>query len=414
MTAMPLPALTLKELRPRAKAELTQDILPFWCRHAFDPSTGRMVGLVANDLRRFDDVPRHAVICARLLWTCAAAARYESRPEWLALGRRALALLSGPFWDARHGGIFWNIDGDGRVVSDRKQTYAQAFAIYGLAEWHAATGDATALAQARTLYALVEQHAAEPKHGGYIEARSAPWGDLVDMRLSDRDLNAPKSMNTLLHVLEAYTTLLRVWPDPGLRGRLHTLLEVMLDHVVTASPHTCCQLFFDLNWRSLSQGISYGHDIEASWLLWEAAEVVGDAALLARTRRVSLDMAAGVLDHGCDADGSIFYDGTPVGVVNSEKHWWPQAEAVVGFLNARALGGGAEYETAAVRAWQFIEDHVIDRQYGEWFARLNRAGRPLPDYPAEVDSCKIGPWKCPYHNARACLEVMRRVPAPAL
>ena len=203
-------SLALSELRRRAEAELTQDILPFWVRHAFDPATGRLAGIVTNDLRRFDDVPRHVVICARLLWTYAAATRLDPRPEWLETGRRALALLTGPFWDARHGGVFWSLDRDARVLSDRKQIYAQAFAIYGLAEWHAATGDASALARARALFELVEQHAAEPKHGGYLEARSASWSELADLRLSERDLNAPKSMNTLLHLLEAYTTLFRV------------------------------------------------------------------------------------------------------------------------------------------------------------------------------------------------------------
>jgi mannobiose 2-epimerase len=411
MTGMQQPELSLSELRRRAEAELTQDILPFWRRHAFDPVTGRLSGVVANDLRRFDDVPRHAVLCARLLWTYAAAARRDPRPEWLEMGRRALALLTGPFWDSRHGGVFWSLDAAGRVQSDRKQIYAQAFAIYGLAEWYAATGDEAALKRARDLFALVEEHAAEPKHGGYIEARGAAWEELADQRLSDKDLNAPKSMNTLLHLLEAYTTLLRQWPDAGLRRQLQELLMVMLDHVVTTTPYTCCQLFFDLDWRSLSPKISYGHDIEASWLLWDAAEALGDAALLARTRPVSLDMAAGVLAHGCDTDGSIFYDGEPGRVLKTDKHWWPQAEAVIGFLNAYALSGNAEYETAAIRAWQFIEDHVIDRQHGEWFAELDRSGRPLPDYPQHADSGKIGPWKCPYHNARACLEVLRRVPA---
>ena len=307
--------------------------------------------------------------------------------------------------------VYWSLDRDGRVDSDRKQTYAQAFAIYGLAEWYAATGDAAALDRARTLFALVEQHAADSELGGYFEARSAPWGELADVRLSDKDLNAPKSMNTILHLLEAYTTLYRSWPDAGLRGRLQELLRVMLDRVVTNSPYTCCRLFFDREWRPQSPGISYGHDIEASWLLWEAAEALGDAALRDRTRRVALDLAAEVLAHGCDRDGSIFYNGTAAGVVDTDKHWWPQAEAVVGFLNAHALGGGPEYRTAALRAWQFIEDHVIDREHGEWFSQLDRTGRPLPDYPANAESCKIGPWKCPYHNARACLEILRRVPA---
>ena len=411
MAGMQQPVNSLAELRCRAEAELTQDILPFWRQHAFDPATGRLSGVVTNDLRRFDDVPRHAVLCARLLWTFAAAARRDPRPEWLEMGRRALALLMGPFWDSRHGGVFWSIDAAGRVQSDRKQIYAQAFAIYGLAEWSAATGDTTALERAKTLFALVEKHAAEPQFGGYIEARGGAWEELADQRLSDKDLNAPKSMYTLLHLLEAYTTLLRHWPDAGLRGRLRELLIVMLDRVVTTTPYTCCRLFFDLDWRSLSSKISYGHDIEASWLLWDAAEALGDPALLARTRQVSLDMAAGVLAHGCDTDGSIFYDGEPGRVVKADKHWWPQAEAVIGFLNAYALSDDAAYQTAAIRAWQFIEDHVIDRQHGEWFAELDRSGRPLPDYPEHADSCKVGPWKCPYHNARACLEVMRRVPA---
>ena len=413
LPGMRRPILALPELRRRAEAELVQDILPFWVRHAFDPATGYLTGVLTNDLRRIDDVPRHVVICGRLLWTYGAAVRYEPRPEWLETGRRAFALLTGPFWDAQHGGVYWSLDHDGRVLSDRKQIYAQAFAIYGLAEWHAATGDAAALARARALFELVEQHAAEPKHGGYLEARSASWDGLADQRLSARDLNAPKSMNTLLHVLEAYTTLLRVWPDPGLRNRLKALLTDMLDHVVTTTPHTRCELFFDMEWRPLSPTISYGHDIEASWLLWEAAEALGDPALCVRTRRVALDMATGVLAHGCDTDGSIFYEGRADGVVNAEKHWWPQAEAVVGFLNAHALDGSEAWLEAAGRVWQFIENHVIDRKHGEWFAELDRSGHPVPDYPERAGSCKIGPWKCPYHNARACLEIMRRVPASA-
>ncbi|MDD2765801.1 MAG: AGE family epimerase/isomerase, partial [Opitutaceae bacterium] len=240
--------LSLAELRRRAEMELTEDILPFWVRHAFDPTTGRLAGVVTNDLRRFDDAPRHAVICARMLWTFAAAARRDPRPEWLETGRRTLALLTGPFWDARQGGVFWSLDAAGRALADRKQVYAQAFAIYGLAEWYAATGDAAALARARTLYELVEQHAADPQQGGYLEARSAAWGELADMRLSDKDLNAPKSMNTLLHVLEAYTTLFRNWPDAGLRRRLQELLIVMLDHVDTTEPHSCCRLISKRDW----------------------------------------------------------------------------------------------------------------------------------------------------------------------
>ena len=406
-------AVAWSHLHRRARAELTQNILPFWARHAFGPPNGRLAGVVTNDLRRFDEVPRHVVLCARILWTFAAATRLEARPEWREIAQRAFDLLTESFWDRRHGGVYWSLEADGRVHSDRKQIYAQAFAIYSFAEWHAATGDPGVLVWAKTLYDLVERHASEPKYGGYLEARSGAWAELADLRLSAKDLNAPKSMNTLLHLLEAYTTLFRVWPDAGLRLRLRALLEAMLEHVVTARPYTHCQLFFDLEWKSLSPVISYGHDIEASWLLWDAAEALGDAALLARTRAVALDMAAGVLAHGRDADGSIFYEGDQERVVKTDKHWWPQAEAVVGFLNAHAFGGDKVYVEAAERTWQFIEDHVVDREHGEWFAELDRSGRPLPDYPQHDGSCKIGPWKCPYHNARACMEVMRRVPPPA-
>jgi len=406
---MTAPLNPLDGLRRRAERELKEDILPFWTRQAFDPATGYLVGVVSNDLRRFDDGPRHAVIGGRLLWTFAAAVRSEPRPEWQEMGRRAYALLTERFWDKLQGGVFWSLDATGRVLSDRKQIYAQAFAIYGLAEWYAATGEAAALDHARALFELIERHAAEPQSGGYLEARSRSWGELADMRLSDKDLNAPKSMNTLLHVLEAYTTLLRHWPDARLRSRLRDLLVVMLERVVTDMPYPHCKLFFDLEWRSLTPGISFGHDIEASWLLWEAAEALGDPGLLARTRAVALDLAAGVLAHGCDTDGSILYEQRADGSIRSDKHWWPQAEAVVGFLNAHALGRQPEYAAAAMRAWQFIEDRVIDREHGEWFAELDRSGRPLPDYPEHPDNCKIGPWKCPYHNARSCLEVMRRV-----
>jgi len=401
--------ISLLELRRRAEAELTQDILPFWAKRGFDPTTGRLAGVVTNDLRTFDEVPRHVVLCARVLWAFAAAAGRDPRPEWIAVGRKALALLTGPFWDVRNGGVFWSLKPDGSIDSARKQVYAQAFAIYGLAEWHAATGENDALARARSLYEMIERWAAEPRHGGYLEALGASWEPLADMRLSDKDLNAPKSMNTLLHILEAYTALLRVWPDEGLRARLRTLLEVMLSRVVTTEPHTHCQLFFDMEWRSLSSHISYGHDIEASWLLWEAAGVAKDPALMARTREVAIAMAAGVLEHGRDADGSIFYEGEPGRLLKPEKHWWPQAEAIVGFLNAWALTDNPSYAVAAMRAWEFIDGHVIDRKHGEWFSELDRSGKPLPDYPEHPDSCKVGPWKCPYHNARACLEILRRL-----
>ncbi len=399
----------LARLRAAAAIELRTDILPFWERYAF-VGDDWIVGEVGDDLTIRDDVPRHSVIVARVLWTFAAAARAEThrgrRERWIVAGRRAYRILTGPCWDGASGGVFWSLRPDRTPLSDRKQVYAQAFTIYGLVEWHVATRERAPLERAMALFDAIEEHSRDRQHGGYLEAHSRAWGALKDTRLSERDLKVPKSMNTNLHVLEAYTTLAQVTRDRRVLGALSDLLAVCLDHIVVAEPWPHCALFFNMDWRSLTPNISWGHDIEASWLLWEAAKVVGDEALTARTREATLGLADAVLAHGVDPDGSVLYEGTPTQILEPEKHWWPQAEGVVGWLNAYGLTGDERYRDAALAAWEFIEAHVIDRQHGEWFSVLSREGGRLPKHPA---SKKMGPWKCPYHGARACLEIMRRV-----
>jgi mannobiose 2-epimerase len=402
------PPATLADLRRLAERELLGDILPFWSRHAFDPRTGNLVGMVTNDLRTYDNGPRHAVLCSRVLWAFAAGAQVDPAGAWLVSGRKAFTLLDTSFWDQKNGGVYWSIDAAGQPLSDRKQVYAQAFAIYGLTEWYAATGEKPALARAQEIFHLLEKHARDRSAGGYTEALSREWNRVDDMRLSPGDLNAPKSMNTMLHVLEAYTRLARVSPDPELHSALKALLTVFIERIYTDAPFPHLALFFDLKWRSLNDVISYGHDIEASWLLGEAAEVVGDPALSERVKTVALRLARSVLDHGVDRrNGSVFYEGGPEGVNDSSKSWWVQAEAVVGFLNAWQTSGDETYQRAALRTWGYIEANVIDRKNGEWFSTLSRGG-PGGDYP--TGGVKIGPWKCPYHNARATIEVMRRIP----
>lgn len=399
------------ELRRAARAELTENILPYWARNGFDTRTGGLAGVVLNDGQRVDDVPRHVVIVARVLWTFAAALRQlGEEPVWRRAAERAREQLLGPFWDGRHGGVFWNIDAAGRVVSDRKQGYAQAFAIYGLAEWHVAAGDGEALARAQELFELVDRHLHDPDSGGYLEAGAADWRELRDLRLSEVEPNVPKTMNSLLHLLEAFTTLLHVWPDARVRARLTELVGLFLDRIRDEDPWPHCRLFFERNWRAMGRTISFGHDIETSWLLGAAADALGDPALTARVREVAQGLAAAVLAHGVDADGGIFYEAESGQVTNSDKHWWPQAEAVVGFLEAHALGGEPRYLDAALRTWRFIEERLIDRRYGEWLPAVDRVGRPKPAYPEFSNGYKIGPWKCPYHNGRACLEILRRVP----
>jgi cellobiose epimerase len=297
--AMTMPSISLTDLRQKVEADLTGNILPFWARRGFKPS-GNLVGIITHDLRSYDDVPRHAVLCARVLWTFAEAQKLVPNPKWLEAGRKALHLITGPFWDDENGGVYWNLNPDLSPLSDRKQVYAQAFTIYGLVSWYEATGETAALDRAKALFESLEGHARDRERGGYTEALSRTWGRLEDMRLSLRDLNSPKSYNTLLHVLEAYTVLARVWPDARVQEALKTLLQVCLDRIVYEKPFPHCELFFTEDWKSLVSKVSYGHDIEASWLFWEAAVVVNDATLLERTKKVALDLADEVLSQGAE------------------------------------------------------------------------------------------------------------------
>ncbi len=393
----------------RFRKELTGNILPFWIRHTVDRENGGFYGKVSCDLTVQKDAPRASVINSRILWTFSAAYRVLGDPEYREIADWAYRYILDRFWDREHGGVYWMLDYQGNPVSDRKQIYAQAFAVYALAEYYRATGDAGILARAQELFRLIEEHSSEPVCGGYVEACSRDWGALADLRLSEKDLNSPKSMNTHLHVMEAYTNLLRVWKDPGLAARQKALLDVTTDHIVdNATGHF--RLFFDNEWNSLSDHISFGHDIEGSWLIFEAAEVLGDPELFARARRLAVEMAFSVHEQGLDKDGSLFYEANSRGeFVDPNKHWWAQAEAVVGFYNAWQLSRDERFLEASRRAWDYIEERVVDHVHGEWHAKLSPAGVPYTEKDDPNDACLVGPWKCPYHNARVCLEMMERL-----
>ncbi len=215
-------------------------------------------------------------------------------------------------------------------------------------------------------------------------------------------MDEKKSMNTHLHVLEAYATLLKAWDDEQLRGRLRELIRLFLDHVIDRKAHHFI-MFFDEDWTPKSDHISYGHDIEGSWLLCEAAEILGDSALLREVQEEAVKMAQAVHDEAIDADGGLLYEANRTGMIDTDKHWWPQAEAVVGFLNAYELSGKEHFQTAAERAWDFIDKYIVDHKHGEWFWKVSREHVP------SNDQYKVDPWKCPYHNSRMCFEVMARL-----
>src|SRR5450755_797434 len=395
------------EWAERFRTELTGNILPFWMRHTVDRENGGFHGAIDCDLRVDRQAPRASVINSRILWTFSAAARvlgdrtYRETAEW------SYRYIVDKFWDREFGGVYWLLDYRGNPISDRKQIYAQAFAAYGMAEYFRISGRVESLEYAKQLYRLIEEQSGEPEFGGYLEARARDWAALDDRRLSDKDLNSPKSMNTHLHVLEAYTNLLRVWDDPGLHGNLQRLVEVTMNHIVDRGGRHL-NMFFDNQWKSLTDHVSFGHDIEGSWLILEAAEALGDAALVHRARDLAVRMAQAVYEEGLDTDGSIFYEASHGRLVDPNKHWWAQAEAVVGFYNAWQVSGEEHFRAAAWRAWEYIEDKIVDKIHGEWHAKLKPDGAPWKA-EEDADACLVGAWKCPYHNGRVCLEMMSRL-----
>ena len=396
----------LQTLRKAVSGELEGNILPYWLETVRVRDGWGHHGWIGMDGRVKMDSPRGGVLYARILWAYSASARALGRADLVEAARAAYRDLADHFHDREHGGFYWMLDAKGNVIDDRKQIYAQAFAVYGLSEYAALTGDAGALTLARETFDLVCRHAIDPAHGGYLEARDRQWGPTRDNRLSSRDMNAPKSMNTHLHVLEAWTCLYRVDPSPVVREALTAVYDWMRTHVVDDA-ESRMQLFFSMDWTKESTTTSFGHDIEGSWLLHEAAEVLGEPGRIADVRELAVRMASEVLDKGLDREYGGLFNEIADGHLETEKIWWVQAEALVGFFNAWQISGEDRFLDAALNIWQFIDRHVVDHEGGEWFWETDRKGRPVPRRP------KVEPWKCPYHNARACLEMMHRLDAHA-
>jgi mannobiose 2-epimerase len=389
-------------LRKQLEEELGENILKFWLEKSPDNVNGGFYGYISNDLRADAEHDRSSVLNCRILWTFSAAYRLYGDKKYLDLAARAYDYITSRFIDSVYSGVYWMLDCKGNAVNPKKQIYAAAFAIYGLTEYYMAAGNEESLSHAVKLFEALEANAHDDVDKGYVEALARDWTQLEDMSLSIRDMNAAKSMNTHLHILEAYTNLLRVWDSELLRSRLKELIKVFTDYIID-SKTAAFKLFFDMDWSCKSVADSYGHDIEGSWLIHEAAEVLGDAELLAKIRGLSVRMAAWVYENGYDHEyGGIFNERGEGRKLDDDKDWWPQAEAVVGFYNAYRLSGEARYLEAALKTWNFIRSHIVDKVNGEWFWGVSRDGS------AVRGDEKAGPWKCPYHNSRMCFEIIRR------
>lgn len=400
-------------LRERIERELRGDILPFWLKYAVDDEFGGFRGQIANDLTIDRRAHKGLILNARILWTFSKAYKVYGEEVYLRTARRAYDYLLRYFWDREFGGVYWMVDHVGNPVETKKRIYGQAFTVYALAEYAAASAKAApgnekeALGKAFALQRIIEDVSRDGSNGGYFETYERDWKLASEQRLSQVDMDEKKSMNTHLHLLEAYANLLRVSIDEGLRTRLRELLRIFLDHIVDPETHHF-RMFFDEAWHDRSDRFSYGHDIEGSWLICEAAEVLGDRAILEEARKAAVQMAQAVYEQGVDKDGGLLYEGTKKEIVDSDKHWWPQAEAVVGFHNAYELSGKGYFLKASEKSWEFIEEYIVDRERGEWYWLVSREGKP------SNDKYKVDPWKCPYHNSRVCFEMMERLDRKAL
>jgi mannobiose 2-epimerase len=392
----------VQELRRKVEAELLSNILPFWLKYAIDDVCGGFRGQISNDLTVDPRAAKGLILNARILWTFSKAFNVYGNPVYLDAARRAYEYLVRFFRDSEFGGYYWMVDFEGRPIDTKKRIYGQAFVVYALAEYYQATDDAEILARALRLVEKIEAAGHDGEHGGYFETYERDWTLAQDQRLSDVDMDEKKSMNTHLHLMEAYATLLRVREDSTVRLRLRELVEIFLARILHPLTHHFI-LFFDEEWRPRSEKVSFGHDIEGSWLLCEAAEVLGDKAVLKRVREAAVKMAQAVFEQGLDTDGGLLYEADPTGIVDTDKHWWPQAEAVVGFFNTYQLSGRQHFFDAAERSWAFIDKYIVDHEHGEWFWLVSGLGVP------SAKQFKVDPWKCPYHNSRACFEVMARV-----
>lgn len=389
--------LTLKrELRE----ELTGNILPFWMKRAVDNQSGGFLGHVDFYGNPDPLANKGGILNARILWTFSASYRVIQNPEYLEYANRAFRFVVDKFYDKEFGGTFWELDYLGRPVQTKKQIYALAFTIYGLVEYYRVNRNEEALDLAKALFNDIEVHSFDKDKNGYFEAFTREWEPIEDLRLSAKDQNESKTMNTHLHILEAYTNLYRVWKDDLLKSQLENLIRLFVDHFINENGHL--NLFFDDDWTLKSDLVSFGHDIECSWLLQEAAEVLGNGELIETSKELATKIAAQNM-RGLDTDGGLFYEYFPSGNRwDYDKHWWPQGEAVVGYFNAYQVSGDETFLNKAIGSWRFIQKYLVDKENGEWHWSVNREGETQPN------EAKAGFWKCPYHNSRACLEIIER------
>jgi len=393
--------IQLNELKSEVNKNLIDNILPYWIKNMVDPKNGGFYGRIDFQEERYPNDEKGGILNARILWTFSSAYRITKDTSYLTVAKRAKDYILGHFVDKLYGGTYRSVDSKGEPYDLRKQTYSQSFFIYALSEYYSATKDKESLDAAKEIYNSLEKYAVDPKSDGYFEVFDRQWNRTNERLIGEKSLKDVKTMNTHLHLMEAYANLYRQWPDPKVGERLKNLILIFTNKII--DPQTFhLRVFLDGNWKSTSTIHSYGHDIEASWLLVEAAQILGDQTLLNKCERISLKIADAASE-GLQPDGSLISEKDySSGEVNSSRDWWPQAEAIVGLINAFELSGEDKYLNKAIKCWEYTNKYMVDHKSGEWFNAVSATG-------TVSKGDKAGFWKCPYHNSRMCMEVMERV-----
>ncbi len=377
--------------------ELTQSILPFWTK-LNDLDNGGYYGRVSGKNIPVKDSPKGVTMHAHLLWLFSAAYGRIKDQGYLNQAMRTYEYLVGHFLDEEFGGFLWEITYDGRVLHSEKWTYAQAATILGLTEYFKISDDRQALTLCIDTFHAIEAYTFDKKYNGYLEGLDRHWGASSDVNKSNN--HTLKTLRTHLHLLEAYTNLYRIWPHAKVRDQLENLTKLIIRRFVVKSGHL--GLNFDASWNLISRSVSFGHDIEASWLIQEAAMLLAKEDLILLTEKVANGLTTAALK-GQDADGGFSDEKKEDVNTGGHKHWWSQAEALVGLVSAWKLTSDDFYFHKAQKTWTFINNYLIDEQNGEWYPEVG------PDHKPILTEDKAGTTKAGYHNGRAMMEMMDRL-----
>ena len=391
----------LQQIEKEISEDLTENLLPYWSTKMIDTVNGGFYGRVDANEKVYPDADKGGILNARILWTFSSAYRVLNDSSYLRLATYAKDYILTYFIDKEYGGGYRTVKPNGEPSDTRKHTLTESYFIYALAEYYRATGDQEALEKAIEIFEIVEKYALDKESNGYFEVFTRDWKRSPDLLLNERSPKDEKTMITHLHLVEAYANLYRVWPEERMEERLRNIVELFNDKIVDKNTFHLIY-FLDRNWNATTAIDSYGHDIEASWLIDEAASLLKDPELSVNVRNLSIKIADAAAE-GLQEDGSMLTEkDNETGHIVTVRSWWEQAESVVGYLNAFEITGDDSYLDKSTKSWDYIKQYFIDNANGGWYPMVLESGEP-----GRRD--KAGFWTCPYHNGRMCMEVIERI-----